>query len=294
VAPSDRHALHHLTGRPHHRGRDLILREGDPQWALAKFTYGWADDDLEDEDVDVYLLRDCRTWERLATVRTTDDGTHPTVEGVDDSGGRVFYAIPAARRLGVGRHRLHFVVRGDHTTADAFVDVVPSGTRFVVSDVDGTLTEDENAEVRALFGGASPMANPGAPETLWTLARRGYHVFYLTARPEWLAPRTHHWLRDRGFPPGIVHTTLGLTRTMGSGAQTFKTEELRAFRARFGYMPDYAFGNTTTDVGAYSDTGIDPMHAYYYLLMGDLRGGQYNGDYRLLVAPFATLPRVCR
>lgn len=282
-------------GDPHHRGRDLFLRERDPQWAIAKFAYGWIDDDLQDEWVEVYVLRDCRTWERLGTVLTTQDSDSITVEGVENTGGRVYFQIPPDRRLGVGRHRVHFIVHGDLSTTDAYITVLPAGARIVVTDVDGTLTESENAEFRALFTGASPAANPGAPEVLWALARRGYYVFYLTARPEWLAPRTHQWLTERGFPPGIVHTTLGLTGATGAPAERFKTEELQALRMRVGDPPDYAFGNTVTDVGAYSNTGIDPRRSYYYRLMGeDLRGGQYLDDYRTLIAPLSMGPQVCR
>jgi hypothetical protein len=283
-----------ILGAAQHRGRDLFLREGDPQWVLGKFAYGIVDSDLDDEDVDLYLLRGCAAWERLATVRTTDGSTnHATVEGVDDHGGQVYYPIPAARRLGVGRHRVRFVVRGDLSVADAYITVLPAGARVVVSDVDGTLTESETAEWGTLFGGASPAAQPGGADMLWAFARRGYHVFYLTARPAFLATRTHQWLNERGFPPGVVHTTLGLTGALGGAATTFKAEELNALINRLGYAPDYAFGNTDTDVAAYALVPIVPSHAYYYQLAGDLRGGQRVDDYRTLVAGFAALPPVC-
>jgi hypothetical protein len=279
----------------HHRGRDVLVREGEPQWALAKFAYGVTDKDLEDEDVDVYVLRSCTRWERLGTTRTTHDGDHATVEGVEDSGGRVYFEVPAARRLGPGRHRLHFVARGDLTTADAWIDVVPADARVVVSDVDGTLTASENAELwTTLVDAPSPEAHPGAPDALRALARRGYHVLYLTARAEWLAPRTHEWLAERGFPPGIVHTTLGLTGATGAPAQRFKTAELAALVERLGRAPDYAFGNTTTDVGANDATGIDPSRAFFYQLDGELRGGHRLEDYRTLVAGFDALPSVCQ
>jgi hypothetical protein len=190
-------------GRPHHHGRDLYLREGDPQWALAKFTYGTAHDDLKGEDVDIYLLRNCGTsWEHLGTATTTTDEEHETVEGVLDTGGRVYFEIPAAQRLGIGRHRLAFVVKGDHTVATQFIEVLPSGARFVVSDVDGTQTESEAAEaeyllLNAIFlGDNRPAARPYGPELLWAFANRGYRIFYVTARPEWLHVRTHEWVFD--------------------------------------------------------------------------------------------------
>ena len=282
-------------GSERHRGRDLFLRVGDPQWVLAKFAYGALDDDLKDEDVDLYLLRDCGAmWETLGTARTTNDGAMSTVEGVVDTGGRVYFPIPATATLGVGLHRVLLVVRGDHTMASQYIRVLPADARVVVSDVDGTLTDSENAQFTALFTGTSPGANPGAAAALGSLTRRGYFVWYLTARPEWLGTRTHEWLAQRGFPLGIVHTTLTFTGATSAPAQTFKTDELAMFLARFGRVPEYGFGNTVTDVGAYADSGINPMHAYYYLFTGDTRGGNSLADYRTLVSGFDALPAICR
>lgn len=293
-----RHLTTRLTvalGSARHRGRDLLLREGDAQWALAKFAYGLNDDDLNDEDVDIYLLRDCARWERLGTAATSrDSAPHAAVEGVADSGGRVYVQIPAAQRLGVGWHRLLFVVRGDHTTATQWINVVPATARVVVTDVDGTLTESENAAFTALFTGPPPAANPGGADMLRALVDRGYQVMYLTARPEWLEPTTHQWLTLRGFPRGIVHTTLGLTGALGGAAETFKTEELRALRTRFMRSPDYGFGNTDSDVAAYVAGMVPTAGSFYYRFGGNLRGGARVDDYNTLVPRFRALPAVCR
>jgi hypothetical protein len=299
--PSPTTSWRHLTtrvtvalGSQRHRGRDLFLRQSDAQWGIARFTYGPADDDLQDEDVEVFLLRNCRTWERLGEARTTRDNDHPTIEGVVDNGGFVYFPIPASARLGVGRHRLRYVVRGDHTFADQYIEVLPASAHVAVSDVDGTLTASETAEWLTVFGGASPAVNVGAPEALWALARRGYIIFYLTARPEWLTTRTHQWTRERGLPSGLVHTMMNLTGGTGSAAFTFKRDELVALRSRLGHPVDYGFGNTDTDAQAYEAAGIPASNAYYYRFTGDRRGGQLNNDYRTLVAPLSAGPRYCR
>jgi len=282
------------SGSARHRGRDLFLLPGDDQWALAKFAYGFADDDLEDEDVDLWLLRGCSTWEFLGSGTTTNDGDHVTVEGVEDSGGWVYYAIPAFRRLDPGWHRIRFVVRGDHTTADQYVHVLTPGTRIAVTDVDGTLTESETAEWTAVFDSTAMIAaQPGSPEALWALANRGYALFYLTARPEWLAARTHEWLAERGFPLGIAHTTLSFTGALGGSAVTFKSTEIGDLTARLGYPLDYGIGNTDSDAEAYRAAGIAADHRLLYQLSGDAMGGTVFADYRALERLFEGLPPAC-
>jgi hypothetical protein len=78
------------TGFANHRGRDMFYNPGDPQWLIGKFAYGVLDDDIKDEEIDIYLLRDCgSTWEKLGTELTTQDNQHAPVEGVDDTGGRI-------------------------------------------------------------------------------------------------------------------------------------------------------------------------------------------------------------
>ncbi len=287
-------ALIAAVGTPYHRGRDLILAEGSEQWALGKFAYGLGiDKDIHDEDVDIYLLRDCQQWEFLGTATTTDDGEHATVHGVEDTGGRVYFQIPADKRLGVGRHRIHFVVQGDLSTANQYIQVVPDGARVAVSDIDGTLTTGEYAQVWDTLLDISPEAHPGAPEALWALARKGFLIFYLTARPEFLGERTQQWLTERGFPPGISHTTLTHTGASGDDAITYKQAELAALTAQIGRPPDFGFGNKDSDAEAYQRSGLDPAGCYYYELDGDPLGGTIHSDYQALVPIFEALPSLC-
>ncbi len=139
------------AGIPSHRGRDLLLNPGDPQWVLGKFAYSAPpielDKDMHGEQVDIWLLRGCGDqWELLGSALTSDDGDNATVEGVKDTGGWIYFKIPADKALGVGIHRIHMVLRGDLTTADQIIEVAPPDTPMFVSDIDGTLTSSENAE----------------------------------------------------------------------------------------------------------------------------------------------------
>ncbi|MCC6873916.1 MAG: phosphatidylinositol transfer protein [Sandaracinaceae bacterium] len=284
-----------LQGDARHRGRDLYLREGEPQWGLAKFTYGLADDDLKDEEVDVFLERDCGgAWESLGTVRTTDDGDHATVLGVEDTGGRVYLDLSSAGvTLPVGRHRLLYVVAGDHSTATQIVEILPAGARFVVTDVDGTQTESETAEWVSLLTGSGPAAQPSGAALLEAFARRGYHLLYLTARPDWLDPRTHQWLADNGYPPGIVHTTLTFTGALNAAAQTFKEEELALLAASFPGGLYVAIGNTDSDIGAYATAGVPPALSWSYQHDPGAIGTRVD-DYGTRIAEVEALPPLCR
>jgi phosphatidate phosphatase APP1 len=279
---------------PNHRGRDLFVNPGDPQWVIAQFAYGALDVDLDDEFVDIYAQRDCASgWEPLGTAITTKGAEpHATVEGVSDHGGRVYFEIPANKRFGPGRHRVRLVVRGDQSWTDLFIDVVPRGTPMFISDVDGTLTSSEHIEYAALLLGVQPATHAGAPEALRALAAKGYRAMYLTARPEPLVGRTREFLERHGFPPGIVHTSTSLIGAPGQGgAAAFKSREI-AMLAERQLVPVYAFGNKTTDSEAYAT--INPKsNAFFYQIEGAFEGRRIE-SYTELLPGFAGVAPVCR
>lgn len=284
------------AGSPNHRGRDLYLTPDDPQWILGKFSYGLTDKDLKGEQVDVYLLRGCSgAWEFLGSTSTTaEDSAHPEVEGVGDSGGRVFFEIPPAQRLGPGRHRVHLVVRGDLSSTELFIEVVPRGAPVFVSDVDGTLTGTETEEFTSLLVGRLPDVHPHAAAVFHRLVSKGYRPMYLTARPEWLVQRTRDFLDAYGFPPGIVHTTLGLTGATGRGAVEYKTAELAHLLDAKGIRPAWAFGNTATDAEAYDNAGIMPLTQRVFFRFDDqAHGGRRIDAYAELLAEIDALPSLC-
>ena len=165
---------------------------------------------------------------------------------------------------------------------------------LVASDIDGTLTTSEFAAWTDYVSLPPPGAHPGAPEALSALARRGYYLFYLTARPEWLTQKTREWLPLRGFPAGIVHTTLSKAGAMGGAAEAYKTGELALLKGATGVTPSYAFGNKTSDVAAYTNAKIEPAsNCYYFELDGDPNGGTVHSDYSKLVPTFSALPATC-
>lgn len=279
------------SGAQRHRGRDMFYNPGDAHWALAKFAYGPTDWDLSGEQVDLFLLRNCEgDWEPLGPVLTTFDGDHPTVEGVEDSGGWVFFQVPQA--LPLGRHRVHFVVRGDDSRADAYIEVVEPGTPIILSDIDGTLTTSEWERLVDFLLDNIPDVHPGAPEALQALVDLGYRPMYLTARPEFLGNRTYEFIEARGLPPGIIHTTLTATGAMGASAVTYKTGELDALAAR-GLVPAWVFGNTDSDATAYDNAGIQPLDHRVFFQFDDPFGGRRIESYYDLLPEFMALEPVC-
>jgi hypothetical protein len=281
------------TGFANHRGRDLILLPTADQWILGKFAYGIIDKDIHGEEVDVWLERDCAgNWEKLGTELTTNDGDHATVEGVDDTGGRIYHQLSATKKLGIGRHRALLVVAGDLTTTEVLIDVVPAGTSYFLSDIDGTLTTAETEEYSALLTASVSGTHPDAPAALQLLAQKKYRPLYLTARPEFLVGRTREFVTTHGFPKGIVRTTLALGAT-GTAATSFKQNAINALTQK-GFVVDFAFGNTVSDADAYFLSNIQPNdHRIFFQYTDSAHNSRRIESYGELLGDFGALAPVC-
>lgn len=283
-----------LAGDPNHRIRDMFYVPGETQWILGKFAYGTVDKDLKDEQVDVYLLRNCEgAWELLGSASTTEEGAHATVQGVEDTGGWVYFEVPADRQLELGRHRVHMVVRGDLSTTEGFIEVVEPGTPIFLSDVDGTLTTYEEEEFVSLLMGEVSEANEFSATALGILQDKGYHAMYLTARPEWLVERTREFVDVRNYPPGVIHTSLWFDGALGDAAEGFKTAEFALLESK-GLVPTYVFGNTESDAAAYDNAGILPLENRVFFQYTDIHGGRRIESYGELIDEFNALPDLCQ
>ena len=274
----------------------LRLVEGDEQWILAKFTkWGFpSDKDVIGSKVHVFLDRNCSgEWVELGTTVTTDEGDHPAIEGVEDSGGRVYFQIPADQKLELGRHRVHLVDEDQWETADALIDIVPKGAPFFVSDVDGTLTTSENEEAYDFLAGNLPDANPFAPQALSILANKGYRPMYLTARPEWLDRRSREFVEVHSFPRGIIHTTTLYEGANGDSAALYKSGEFALLKQK-GLVPTFVFGNKDSDATAFDNAGIEPLdHRFFFQFTDATHGGRRIESYEELLAEFEALPDLC-
>lgn len=243
------------SGHPHHRVRDVLVAIGDEQRIEGKVAYGAGDRDLHDEDVVFDIEREPGTWDRSKVVRTS--------KGEGD-GGRAVLVIDPDRPLSQGRHRVKMTVVGDASSAEGAVVVVPRRQAVFVSDVDGTLTSSEFAEAPALAHHTLPAAHPDAARIFDLLAQKGYVPIYLTARPEWLVPRTRAFLATNKFPEGVLVTMRTKGGSFGDHAAAFKRGELERIATTFEIM--WAFGNMPSDAAAYATVVKDPRKRVLYRL----------------------------
>lgn len=250
-------------GAAHHRARDLFQAVGAAQWLSAKFTYGKAHKDLEGEEVDVWLLRGCAgAWEKIGTFTT-------------DHEGRVRTELAKDRALAAGIHRIRFVVAGDGSATDAVAEILDPTTKFFVSDIDGTLTSSEHAEVGHVVTGSLAETHPDAARALGLLAERGYRPLYLSARADWLSDRTHRFLAFHGFPHGAIRITNSKEGLSGERAKQFKSSEL-AVLVQQGLVPSFGFGNKPSDTEAYE---AGKVARRFFLNVGDPHGGKKIASY---------------
>ena len=235
-----------LAGKPNHRMRDMILPKDYGEATLrARFTYGQFDKDLEEEQVQAWLLR-CPDWQLLGTFETSDEGV---------------VKAPLPTDLAPGDYAVRFVVRGDLSEARGTISVWPPGRQIVVSDIDGTLTtSDWEAvdEVVEIVNEDTAKMYPNANTVLQAWAQKGYRIVYLSGRLQYVNRYTHTWLDRHKFPAGPVILTarkrqIAPTRT---GVQKFKAEFLNNLTNRVKVQIVAAYGNAITDIGAYNDAGI--------------------------------------
>jgi len=284
-------------GTPFHFGKDYYLNESEDQWVIAQFQYGnyFFRKPLVHEQVDIQLLRGCgEGWESLGTAMTSAKGENVNIQKVEDLGGMVFFKIPDAQRLGLGRHRIRLVVSGDQTATELFLEVLPQGARLFVSDVDGTLTTSEIIEGVASVFGTLPPAHPGAADLLTGLTKKGYHPLYLTARSTNLIQRTRDFVRSKKFPGGVVQTSSATTFGIsGDKGIAYKTAVLQDYEDR-GFSIDYAFGNTKVDATAFANVDILDSHKFFYKFPKyvDYGGGVNHDNYGTLDAVRAA-PNLC-
>lgn len=151
-----------------HRANDVIVKEGEAQKLTARFMYGPLDMiTLAGEKVDIHIMRDppAGEWKMLSTATT-------------DKHGRIIYTIPDDKTVGYGIYPVKMVVRGDHTSVDFYLAVVPNRTEAVVFSIDGSFTASMSVT------GRDPKVRAGAVDICRHWQELGYLLIYITGRPD--------------------------------------------------------------------------------------------------------------
>ncbi|UYV77743.1 PITPNM2, partial [Cordylochernes scorpioides] len=230
-----------------HRANDVIVKEGCPQILSARFVYGPLDMvTLTGEKIDIHIVRDLRSgeWKLLNTE-------------VTDKNGRVVYCIPQEKTLGFGMYPVKMVVRGDHTSVDFFLAVVPPKTECAVFSIDGSFTASMSVT------GRDPKVRAGAVDVVrgedvcrhWQ--ELGYLIIYVTGRPDMQQQKVVSWLAQHNFPHGLVSFADGLS----TDPLRHKADYLRHLQKEADIILHVAYGSSK-DIWVYSSIGLKPSEIF--------------------------------
>ncbi|KAK4872443.1 hypothetical protein RN001_014472 [Aquatica leii] len=224
-----------------HRANDVIVREGAAQTLTARFMYGPIDMiTLAGEKVDIHVMKDTPGGEWLQVATEVTDKT-----------GRVTYTIPEDKSLSYGLYPIKMVVRGDHTSVDFFLAVVPPKTECIVFSIDGSFTASMSVT------GRDPKVRAGAVDVVRHWQELGYLIIYITGRPDMQQQKVVSWLSQHNFPHGLVSFADGLsTDPLGH-----KAAYLNNLVQNHGVIIHSAYGSSK-DISMYTSVGLKSKQIY--------------------------------
>lgn len=238
-------------GSARHSAIDAIVNPGQPAIVRGKFAYGKVSKDLQGEQVWLEVQHDDR-WRAVAHADTDGDG-------------RVTLKVPAALIADITAEPIvyRFLVSGDLSTANGFIWRVARGQKAVLFDIDGTLTTGDLELVDDAFGFDIDVRK-GAVDVVRSWADAGYAMLYLTGRPYLYNRSTRAWLDKHGFPHGPLATANSITQAIPDKEHVgaFKRDWLQALERATGVDIAYAYGNSSTDICAFAEAGIEPARTY--------------------------------
>ncbi|XP_054007489.1 protein retinal degeneration B isoform X1 [Hylaeus anthracinus] len=224
-----------------HRANDVIVREGAPQVLVARFMYSPIDViALTGEKVDIHIMKDAPAgeWTYLSTE-------------VTDKNGRITYKIPDDKALSYGLYPVKMIVRGDHTSVDFFLTVIPPKTECVVFSIDGSFTASMSVS------GKDPKVRAGAVDVVRHWQELGYLIIYITARPDMQQQKVVSWLSQHNFPHGLVSFADGLsTDPLGH-----KAAYLNKLVQEHGVIIHHAYGSSK-DISVYTAINLRPNQIF--------------------------------
>jgi hypothetical protein len=225
-----------------------MMADLDGTMGVTTTTGGLFSNPLTDEYVSAWTYAD-GSWQQLARGLTDDDGVFTLPAPVQPNGQPIYAMLEA-----------------NGTCAVAYDFTFPMGEKVIVSDIDGTLTTNDNELSMEI---ADPTYDPAmmghADQLLQTWSMKGYPIIYLTNRPHPLRVESRTWLAEKMFPTGAMITSNGTA----SDAAAYKTIWLERMIQTFGWNVVAAYGNAATDITAYENAGIPKAQTF---IVGPLAG----------------------
>ncbi len=131
----------------------------------------------------------------------------------------------------------------------------PADRTVLVVDVDDTISETDYDDLLLDKIDRESYPLPHAQEAMNALAK-DYGIIYLTGRPRFLLGKTREWLERKGFPPGPVITSPGLSEMLD-----FLSLKIDLIRTTKKYVPGLliGLGDKRSDAEAYGRTGLLPL-----------------------------------
>ncbi|KAM4589593.1 membrane-associated phosphatidylinositol transfer protein 3 isoform 2-T2 [Fundulus diaphanus] len=224
-----------------HRVNDVIATEDGPQTLVGRFMYGPLDMvTLTGEKVDILVM----------TQPQSSRWVHFDME-VTNSSGRVTYTIPKSKKLGLGVYPVKMVVKGDQTSAEAYLTVLPRGMECVVFSIDGSFA----ASVSIM--GSDPKVRPGAVDVVRHWQDLGYLIIYITGRPDMQKQRVVSWLSQHNFPHGMIFFSEGLVHDPLRQKTIFLKNLIQECHIKI----NSAYGSMK-DISVYNMLGLSPSQIY--------------------------------
>jgi hypothetical protein len=220
--------------------------------ARSPVNNGASPTPLVGENVSLWTY-DTGSWMQLGRGKTDSDGG---------------YDVPDTGFLAANGTPVYAMLEADGSCAEHFDYLLAPGAKVVVSDIDGTLTFDDNELLLQLADETHVPRKMGAADQLtqaW--AMKGYPVIYLTARTHGLRSESRSWLEDQGFAAGPL-----ITANTGGPPDIYKTLWMNRMIQSFHWDVVAAYGNADTDITAYFNAGIDPAHVFVVGPLVDTRG----------------------
>jgi hypothetical protein len=242
-----------VVGNPGGAVANVYLADEEPPGSSIRYaglkartmsTEGLFSQPLGGENVSLwYYDTSTSMWSSLDRGTTDDDG---------------LYAFSANGFVAPNATPVYAVLEADGSCAAHYDYLMPSGSKFVVMDIDGTLTtSDSELLMQITDGDYVPMMMTAANTLAQRWASKGYPIVYLTARPHRFDAETRAWLDMLEFPKGPI-----ITQNGGETADAYKTLWLERLISTFGWVPYAAYGNATTDITAYANVGIPLDHTF--------------------------------